>query len=256
MNLYEHQSSYNPNMPVRGLIYFAKLYQNYIDENELNVFSTVLKHMPTPRFIVFYNGTREEPDRKVLSLTDAFQDENGQDGACLECRATMLNINYGHNYGLMEKCRRLEEYSFFVNEVRKALESGGDMHDAVEDAVDTCVEKGILRDILIKERAEVINMVLSCTKKQYERLVQKEVEQQEKQMQLQKKKLKENEEQIRFQKKKLRESEEQIKYQKDSLALMKILAKEGRTDLVDKIEDDKELREKLLREYGLEKGDF
>ena len=82
MNLYEHQSSYNPNMPVRGLIYFAKLYQNYIDENELNVFSTVLKHMPTPRFIVFYNGTREEPDRKVLSLTDAFQDENGQDGPC------------------------------------------------------------------------------------------------------------------------------------------------------------------------------
>ena len=70
MNLYEHQSSYNPNMPIRGLIYFARLYQNYIDECEINVFSPVLKHLPRPKFIVFYNGSKDEPDQKLLRLTD------------------------------------------------------------------------------------------------------------------------------------------------------------------------------------------
>lgn len=119
MNLYEHQSSYNPNMPIRGLIYFARLYQNYIDECEINVFSPVLKHLPRPKFIVFYNGSKDEPDQKLLRLTDAFT-ETGESGeSCLECCATMLNINYGHNYELMEKCRRLEEYSAFVAEVPK-----------------------------------------------------------------------------------------------------------------------------------------
>lgn len=109
MNLYEHQSSYNPNMPIRGLMYLARLYQNYIDDCEINVFSPVLKHLPSPKFIVFYNGSRDEPDQKLLRLTDAFAEEGTPEESCLECCATMLNINYGHNYELMEKCRRLEE---------------------------------------------------------------------------------------------------------------------------------------------------
>ena len=174
MNLYEHQSSYNPNMPIRGLMYLARLYQNYIDDCEINVFSPVLKHLPSPKFIVFYNGSKDEPDQKILRLTDAFAEEGIRGEACLECCATMLNINYGHNYELMEKCRRLEEYSAFVAEVRKALEEGGNQRQAVDDAIDICIEKGVLRDILIRERAAIMNMVLSCTEKQYERLVEKE----------------------------------------------------------------------------------
>ena len=30
LNLYEHQSTFNPNLPLRGLLYFAKLYQKII----------------------------------------------------------------------------------------------------------------------------------------------------------------------------------------------------------------------------------
>ena len=174
MNLYEHQSSYNPNMPIRGLMYLARLYQNYIDDCEINVFSPVLKHLPSPKFVVFYNGSKDEPDQKILRLTDAFAEEGIRGESCLECCATMLNINYGHNYELMEKCRRLEEYSVFVAEVRKALEEGDNQRQAVDDAIDICIEKGVLRDILIRERAAIMNMVLSCTEKQYERLVEKE----------------------------------------------------------------------------------
>ena len=194
MNLYEHQSSYNPNMPIRGLMYLARLYQNYIDDCEINVFSPVLKHLPSPKFVVFYNGSKDEPDQKILRLTDAFA-----------------------------KCRRLEEYSVFVAEVRKALEEGGNQRQAVDDAIDICIEKGVLRDILIRERAAIMNMVLSCTEKQYERLVQKELEQQDK----------------------------RIKEQERLLKLNRILVQEKKYELLERIQDDPELQKELIEQYGI-----
>lgn len=72
MNLYEHQSSYNPNMPVRGLIYFAELYSGYIQKNKLDVYSTKQVNLPVPRYIIFYNGTKNEPEKKELRLSECF----------------------------------------------------------------------------------------------------------------------------------------------------------------------------------------
>lgn len=167
--------------------------------------------------------SRDEPDQKLLRLTDAFAEEGTPEESCLECCATMLNINYGHNYELMEKCRRLEEYSVFVAEVRKALEEGGDQRQAVDDAIDICIEKGVLRDILIKERAAIMNMVLSCTEKQYDRLVRKELEQQEK----------------------------RIKEQERLLELNRILVRERKYDLLEQIQDDPALCEELMVQYGV-----
>ena len=229
INLYEHQSSYNPNMPV-------------------------------PVFIVFYNGTREEPDRTILRLTDAFVSANGKtaENACLECAATMLNINYGHNFELMQKCRRLEEYSLFVAEVRKWIEAGGDRKQAVDDAVDVCIEQGILRDILIRERTAIVNMVLSCTKKQYERLVEKELEQQEreikkkeKQLRAGEKKMEEQEKQLRAGEKKMREQEQHIREQQRLLELNRKLVSEKEYALLEQIQNDPELTQKLLSQYGI-----
>ena len=265
MNLYEHQSSYNPNMPIRGLMYLARLYQNYIDDCEINVFSPVLKHLPSPKFVVFYNGSKDEPDQKILRLTDAFAEEGMSGESCLECCATMLNINYGHNYELMEKCRRLEEYSAFVAEVRKALEEGGNQRQAVDDAIDICIEKGVLRDILIRERAAIMNMVLSCTEKQYERLVQKELEQQdkrikeqeqklkagEKQLRAGEKKMEEQEKQLRAGEKKMEEQKKQLKEQERLLKLNRILVQEKKYELLERIQDDPELQKELIEQYGI-----
>lgn len=246
MNLYEHQSSYNPNMPIRGLMYLARLYQNYIDDCEINVFSPVLKHLPSPKFIVFYNGSRDEPDQKLLRLTDAFAEEGAPEESCLECCATMLNINYGHNYELMEKCRRLEEYSVFVAEVRKALEEGGDQRQAVDDAIDICIEKGVLRDILIKERAAIMNMVLSCTEKQYDRLVRKELEQQEKRIKEQEDRMRRQQGQIEEQDSQMRRQQETIRDQERLLELNRILVRERKYDLLEQIQDDPALCEELM----------
>lgn len=251
MNLYEHQSSYNPNMPIRGLMYLARLYQNYIDDCEINVFSPVLKHLPSPKFIVFYNGSRDESDQKLLRLTDAFAEEGAPEESCLECCATMLNINYGHNYELMEKCRRLEEYSVFVAEVRKALEEGGDQRQAVDDAIDICIEKGVLRDILIKERAAIMNMVLSCTEKQYDRLVRKELEQQEKRIKEQEDRMRRQQGQIEEQDSQMRRQQETIRDQERLLELNRILVRERKYDLLEQIQDDPALCEELMVHYGV-----
>lgn len=73
LNLYEHQSTYNPNMPLRGMIYFAQLYNEYVEKRKLNLFSSTLQKIPTPKYVVFYNGMADEPDRQILKLSDAFQ---------------------------------------------------------------------------------------------------------------------------------------------------------------------------------------
>ena len=94
LNLYEHQSTYNPNMPMRGLLYFASVYTRHISSREINIYSSSPKVFPFPQHIVFYNGTQEEPDRKILKLSDLFQRPNGEKEPCLECQTLMLNINY------------------------------------------------------------------------------------------------------------------------------------------------------------------
>lgn len=160
LNLYEHQSSFNPNMPIRGLNYFAETYREYIDANHLDVYGEKLIRLPMPQYIVFYNGTKEEPDRLELKLSDAFMCQNPEEQGCLECRATMLNINYGHNQELMARCRRLKDYAIFVHRVRENERHGMILADAVELAVTSCIEEGILADILRKNRAEVCNLIL------------------------------------------------------------------------------------------------
>lgn len=169
LNLYEHQSTYNPNMPLRGLLYLARLYDGYVETENINLYSSTLKKLPIPQYFVFYNGTQEQPDETVLQLTDAFEPVSSRQ-PCLQCTAVMLNINYGHNLALMEKCQRLKEYSIFIDTVRNCSKETNDLRSAVTKAVDFCIEKGILRDVLVKNKAEVISMVLtSFNQKAYEK---------------------------------------------------------------------------------------
>lgn len=153
MNLYEHQSSFNPNMPLRDLLYIARQLEKYVVGKTL--YSSNLVQIPVPRFVVFYNGTQEQPERRVLRLSDAF--EKKVSSLELEVTVTMLNINPGNNRELMEKCRTLREYCMFVECIRKYAEQM-DIGEAVERAVTECIRKDILADFLSAQRAEVIAM--------------------------------------------------------------------------------------------------
>lgn len=162
LNLYEHQSTYNPNMPLRGLFYISRLFEKLVVSRNINIYSSSLQKIPTPRYVVFYNGMQEEPDEKILYLSDAFEKSNG----CLECEVLMLNINYGRNMELMEKCKRLKDYAYFIYRIRTLLDEGCLMEIAVNRAVDECIEKDILKDILIAQRSEVLDVILSTFNKE------------------------------------------------------------------------------------------
>ena len=162
MNLYEHQSTWNENMPLRGLFYFSELYQNYLKVEGLRLTGTGRRLLlPLPRYIVFYNGTKEEPDEAQLLLSDSFPEPKGGELPALECRAQVLNINSGHNQEIMKRCHRLKEYSEFIGEIRCRLQSGLKLEDAVEQGIEVCIRRGVLSDILSRSKMEVRKMLLT-----------------------------------------------------------------------------------------------
>ena len=158
-NLFEQQSTFNPNQPLRGFFYFADLYKvKYFGKK---IYSTRLLKIPTPQYIVFYNGTTSMPDRKELRLSDAFQQPTTQPD--IEVVAHMLNINYGHNKELMERCQKLKEYAQFIDIIRHYLKENEHWSNeqAISKAIDDCIQNNILRDILQKERLRVMASILS-----------------------------------------------------------------------------------------------
>lgn len=149
--LYEHQSTYNPNMPLRDLFYISSEYQKLVDHKSL--YSSVLQKIPAPNFIVFYNGTEKKEDRWENALSDAYETPDKEPRLVL--KVLTLNMNEGHNKELMEQCQTLREYAKYVALVRK-YKKKMKLDAAVKCAVDECIQSGILAEFLKKNRAEVI----------------------------------------------------------------------------------------------------
>ena len=148
--LYEHQSTINPNIPLRDLIYIGIEYQQYL--NDKSLYSSKLQKIPAPKFMVFYNGTDDVEDRMELKLSSAYEHLAGEPD--LELKVLMLNVNEGHNKELMEQCQTLKEYAIYVARVRKYA-SALNLNDAVERAITECIKEGILVEFLRKNRSEV-----------------------------------------------------------------------------------------------------
>lgn len=158
MNLYEQQSTINPNMPLRGFLYQAELYRKLFG-NHTDLYSSRMINLPKPQFIVFYNGTDDEPDERIMRMSDAYVGQAKYEPS-IECSAVLLNINYGHNRELMEKCKKLQGYSILIHRIRENIKSGMEKKAAVVVAVDSCIEDDILKDILEPHRTEATNMIL------------------------------------------------------------------------------------------------
>ena len=163
MNLYEHQSTLNYNMPIRGLLYFARLYDEYIKANNLNIYGTKMVKLPMPQYIVFYNGRDTLPDQSIMKLSEAFgyESEDKKLTPAIECEARVINVNHGHNKELLNNCKRLMHYSIFVEKVNQNIIKGYSLQKAVNEAIDECLEQGVLEDILNQNRAEVCHMLLT-----------------------------------------------------------------------------------------------
>lgn len=158
INLFEHQSTYNPNMPLRGLFYLAKQYEKYVADKGLDPYSTSIVCLPTPKYVVLYNGKKGIQEREVLKLTDSFT--KNPEEAAVEVLATMVNVNYGHNIDIMSRCKPLEDYALFVQKVREYGKANS-AEEAIALAIRDAIELNLLDGYFRKHKAEVTDMVLT-----------------------------------------------------------------------------------------------
>lgn len=175
LSIYEHQSTVCPNMALRSLIYFVAVIKERIsgrhngssdnDENSTvvrdgrNLYGKSLVKIPTPKFVVFYNGAQKQPEKMTQYLSDSFEQKT--DDPELELKCKVYNINYGKNRAIMEKCRWLDEYMMFVDKVREYHRSKDedDLEADINKAIDYCIENDVLKEFLLEHRGEVTKVM-------------------------------------------------------------------------------------------------
>lgn len=155
MNLYlfEHQSTVNRNMPLRFLQYVSAEYSKLTVSD--NLYGSKLIRIPAPHFMVFFNGTGQCAEKRELKLSDAYLIKESIPE--LELRVQVLNINEGYNEELKNACHTLKEYMLYVGKVRDYAKNTS-IDEAVDKAVDECICQNILREFLLKNKAEVKRM--------------------------------------------------------------------------------------------------
>ena len=153
LSLYEHQSTYSPNLPLRYLMYVSDIYSDMIKDD--NLFGQKMVNIPPPRFLIFYNGSAPYPEQTILKLSDLYIVK--EEEISLELTAIMLNINQGYNEELKSACKTLHDYAEYTDRVRRYTEEM-ELEDAVERAITECIREGILAEFLSKNRAEAKKM--------------------------------------------------------------------------------------------------
>jgi hypothetical protein len=164
VTLIEHQSTPNPNMALRLLIYISRVYEKLFDRKTL--YSSKRLKVPWPEFIVLYNGTAPYPDQQTLNLSDMFEDvaclkNNAGELPALELKVKVYNINQGHNQAIVEQCKELGWYSSFIAKVRELKAEAGDLEAAMKMAIEHCINHDILKEFLENHSSEVMNMLLT-----------------------------------------------------------------------------------------------
>nr|WP_294151809.1 hypothetical protein [uncultured Clostridium sp.] len=226
LTLYEHQSTYSPNLPLRCLMYAADLYS--VLTREENLYGTKLVKLPTPRFVIFYNGRKDIGDLQEMKLSEAFT--VAEEEYSLELRAILLNINKGHNERLLSACKTLGDYAEYTERVRTYAGTMS-LKNAVERAVEECIRDNVLAEFLKNNRAEAMKVSI------YEYDEEKTMRQMREEG---------HEEGVKEGREEGREEGE-----KSFAILVKRLLEDSRQDDLLKAADDREFRELLYREYGL-----
>ena len=233
-NLYEHQSTYNPNMPLRSFFYIAQTFEKMVEQK--NLYSPIRVPIPTPKFVVFYNGTKDQPDRQYMNLSDSYT--NKKISGDMELTVTMLNVNYGHNAELMKKCEALNGYSLYISKFREYNESGKFTHsESAERALDYCIKNNVMTEFFRERRKEVVGVILEVTEEVIREWIQELEFVNREQTEIIEAKLKEIDEQAEIIKEQTKEKEkqlkenqeqrEQIEFQKKELERYKKLLKDN-----------------------------
>ena len=159
LSVYEHQSTYNPNMPLRMLEYSGNIFSGYVTSKGYNKYGPTLIPLPIPKLVVFYNGTKETGEEVILKLSDSFNEKN-RDNTDIEIKVRMININYGRNKKLLEACKPLGEYSWFIENIRSYQRTNDvDLMSAINISLTDMPDDYVIKPFLLKNKAEVESML-------------------------------------------------------------------------------------------------
>ena len=173
MSFYEHQSTYNPNMPLRSMIYYVNALEDWLKRKNLDLFGRKRIQIPTPHFVVFYNGTEKRPEYEKMKLSEAFCHKTDEPGIEVRCR--VYNINPDNNRSLKERSAVLEGYTYFVEKVRAYQKRNMELGEAVDRAIEDCIENHVLEDFFRDRKDEVKKMThLDYTWEKREQMIRKE----------------------------------------------------------------------------------
>lgn len=261
LSIYEHQSTVCPNMALRSMIYFVAVIKerisgrrrqivgddggNYADgrQHGRNIYGKSLIKIPTPKFVVFYNGAEKQPEEMTQYLSDSFEQKT--DDPELELKCKVYNINYGKNRAIMDECRWLDEYMMFVDKVREYHNSKDEeeLEDDINKAIDYCIENDILKEFLSERRGEVTKvMALDYTF--------------DKQLEMERAEAWNGGKKEGIEEGRIEGREEGEKIGKDAMGeamskLIKKLLEDGNIEEVRHVTSNSEYRDKLLKELGL-----
>ena len=167
LNLYEQQSSFNPNMPLRLLQYAGSMFEQYVVKEKKNKYGRTLIRLPIPKLVVFYNGATNKPDEMCLRLTDSFPPEMREESD-IEVRVRMINVNVGKSAKILAACKPLSEYSWIVDKIREfeiQLKNEVVEQELLETAIDRTIDElpgdFVTKPFLEAHRAEVKGMLLT-----------------------------------------------------------------------------------------------
>ena len=151
-------------MPIITIIIFYNIFgisqeKKQDSQNKKSLLRSQLVKIPTPKFVVFYNGTKDDPDIWKLKLSTAFEhpDESGD----FEWTATVINMSPEHNKILHKNCKPLYHYISFVYRIKSNIDAGMSKDKAIEEAVDFAIKENYLDGFFKTQRAEVTGMILT-----------------------------------------------------------------------------------------------
>ena len=149
--LIEHQSTINPNMCLRLLLYISRVYEKIVGDK--NMYGTSKVFLPQPEFFVLYNGEAEYTDEKTLKLSEMYREGGmmwSKEGPFLELIAKVININAGRNNKIVKKSATFSGYSLFVRKAREYKKESGDLKEGLVKAIKYCREHGVLEEYFTK----------------------------------------------------------------------------------------------------------
>ena len=152
--LIEHQTTINPNMPLRFLSYVDELYKRYTSTSHKKIYGDDLLKIPAPEFYVFYDGNDTSFEQQTLKLSNAFETQSDK----LELTVHAYNLADGMNDELKRKCLPIGEYSIFSNAYKHFRQQKMEIDHAVDEAIKYCLENNVMVDYLKNNQKEVIDM--------------------------------------------------------------------------------------------------